>query len=87
MTTRFSKPETQDNFFDLLIVGGGLGGLSLANYLGKHYKTALFEKNKYPFQRVCGEYISNEALPFIQTLGVNPFDLGAAKLSKLKMLD
>jgi len=26
----------------------------------------LFEKKTYPFHRVCGEYISNETLPFLQ---------------------
>ena len=31
----------------------------------------MFEKEQYPFHRVCGEYISNESKPFLQRLGVD----------------
>lgn len=31
----------------------------------------LFEKKTYPFHKVCGEYISNEVLPFLQSLQIN----------------
>ncbi len=57
--------------FDIAIIGGGLAGLSLSiQCAGAGYKTVLFEKETYPFQKVCGEYISNESLPFLEKLGV-----------------
>ncbi|TKK70296.1 FAD-binding protein [Ilyomonas limi] len=57
--------------YDVVIIGGGLAGLSLAiQCAGAGYATILFEKEEYPFHKVCGEYISNESVPFLQRLGV-----------------
>jgi flavin-dependent dehydrogenase len=57
--------------FDIAIVGGGLAGLSLSIQCAEAgYKTILFEKETYPFHKVCGEYISNESIPFLEKLGV-----------------
>ena len=65
------------------IVGGGLAGLACSIRLAKAgIKVILIEKNTYPFHKVCGEYISNEALDYIKLLGVNPFDFGAVPLDK-----
>jgi menaquinone-9 beta-reductase len=68
--------------FDVGIVGGGLAGLSLSILLAKAgYGVMLFEKEKYPFHRVCGEYISLESRRFIESLGVplNSLDLPVIK--------
>jgi menaquinone-9 beta-reductase len=60
--------------YDAAIVGGGLAGLSAAIVLGKKgYRVVLFEKEKYPFHKVCGEYISLESRAFLISLGV-PLD-------------
>src|SRR3954454_3050522 len=57
--------------YDVAIIGGGLAGLSLAiQCAGAGYTTILFEKETYPFHKVCGEYISNESAPFLQRLGI-----------------
>ncbi|MDR7128755.1 flavin-dependent dehydrogenase [Algoriphagus sp. 4150] len=49
-----------------LVVGGGLAGLIAAYLLAKNGKeVVLIEKRKYPFHRVCGEYLSNEVLDFM----------------------
>lgn len=57
--------------FDIAIIGGGLAGLSLSiQCANAGYSTLLFEKETYPFHKVCGEYISNESLPFLEKLGV-----------------
>lgn len=57
--------------YDVAIVGGGLAGLSLAILLTRqNYKVILFEKEKYPFHRVCGEYISLESWDFLKGLGI-----------------
>lgn len=57
--------------YDLAIIGGGLAGLCLAiQSADAGYKTVLFEKEQYPFHKVCGEYISLESKNFLERLGV-----------------
>lgn len=63
-----------EKVFDVAIVGGGLAGLSTSIVLAKKgYSVILFEKEKYPFHKVCGEYISLESWNFLQELGI-PLD-------------
>lgn len=57
--------------YDIAIVGGGLAGLSLSILAARSgYRVVLFEKEKYPFHKVCGEYISFESWDFLEELGV-----------------
>jgi menaquinone-9 beta-reductase len=57
--------------YDAAIIGGGLAGLSLSIQLaGEGYKIVLFEREQYPFHKVCGEYISLESQGFLERLGV-----------------
>lgn len=59
--------------YDIVIVGGGLSGLALSIEMArKNYKVALLEKQSYPLHRVCGEYISHEAWPYLRSLGIHP---------------
>jgi flavin-dependent dehydrogenase len=62
---------TDSPSYDLVLAGGGLAGLSLSIQAARAgYRVALFEKEKYPFHKVCGEYISFESWNFLQDLGV-----------------
>ncbi len=57
--------------YDMAIAGGGLAGLSLAIQLArKGWRVGLFEKESYPFHKVCGEYISMESRDFLNGLGL-----------------
>ncbi|MBA2611600.1 MAG: NAD(P)/FAD-dependent oxidoreductase [Bacteroidetes bacterium] len=57
--------------FDCAIIGGGLAGLTLAIQLAEAgHSVILFEKEKYPFHKVCGEYISMESYDFLERIGV-----------------
>lgn len=74
------------NKYDVGIVGGGLAGLSSAILLAdKGYKVILFEKNSYPFHKVCGEYISNESLDFMQRLGLPIKDWNLPQISNFSI--
>ena len=48
-------------------------------------KVVLFEKNKYPFHRVCGEFISNESREFLASLGLNLDELNLPSIDKLNI--
>jgi len=74
--------------FDLLVIGGGLSGLGAAIQFAKEgWQVALFEKEVYPFHKVCGEYISNESLAFIESLGVALKDRNLPRINQLKLSD
>lgn len=65
----------------ILIIGGGLAGLTSAIHLIKEgLDVTIIEKNTYPKHKVCGEYISNEVLLYLETLGILPFDHQAKKI-------
>jgi flavin-dependent dehydrogenase len=70
--------------YDAAIAGGGLAGLSLSIQLAKAgYKVILFEKEKYPFHKVCGEYISLESWNFLEELGLPLSDWNLPVIKKL----
>ena len=74
--------------YDIAIIGGGLAGLSLAILCADHQlSVALFEKEEYPYHKVCGEYISMESWDFIQRLGLNLESLQLPFIDKLNISD
>ena len=55
----------------VLIIGGGLAGLTSAIHLAQHnINVLLIEKSSFPRHKVCGEYVSNEILPYLKRIGV-----------------
>ncbi|RZK61067.1 MAG: FAD-dependent oxidoreductase, partial [Pedobacter sp.] len=57
---------------EILIIGGGLAGLTASLHLNKlGFDVTLIEKSTYPQHKVCGEYISNEVLPYFNWLGID----------------
>ncbi|MBF8456072.1 NAD(P)/FAD-dependent oxidoreductase [Kaistella sp. G5-32] len=70
---------------EVLIIGGGLAGLTSAIHLTKMgCKVIVIEKNSYPKHKVCGEYISNEVLPYFKWLNVNIEELKSTHISTLQ---
>lgn len=77
---------TDDIKYDLAVAGGGLAGLALSIQIAKQgYKVILFEKEQYPFHRVCGEYISLESWNFLQGLGVDLMSLNVSHIITLRV--
>jgi flavin-dependent dehydrogenase len=74
------------HYFDVVVIGGGLAGLTNAIHLSKrNFNVLLIEKNDYPKHKVCGEYVSNEVLPYLKYLGFNPFNFGAKQISNFEL--
>lgn len=71
---------------DIIIVGGGLAGLTAALHLQKiGLDVLLVEKQPYPNHKVCGEYVSNEVLPYLQWLDADPSLLQPNPIERLQL--
>jgi flavin-dependent dehydrogenase len=68
---------------DILIIGGGLAGLVSSLELARAgHSVTLVERKTYPFHKVCGEYISNEVRPYLESLGLPLNELGVADINE-----
>ena len=68
----------------IVIIGGGLAGLTSAIHLCSYgFKVYVIEKDTYPNHKVCGEYISAEILPYLESLGIQLNSLSPKHISKL----
>jgi menaquinone-9 beta-reductase len=57
--------------YDLIVVGAGIAGLSLACLMAEQgKKVVLLEKEHLPYHKVCGEYVSGESYPFLEHFGL-----------------
>jgi flavin-dependent dehydrogenase len=71
---------------DVIIVGGGLAGLFNAILLNRAgFQVTVIERKSYPFHRVCGEYISNEVIPFLSSLDIDLNTLDVARINRLEV--
>ncbi|WP_035562050.1 NAD(P)/FAD-dependent oxidoreductase [Hymenobacter sp. IS2118] len=68
---------------EILLIGGGLAGLAAAlDLAGRGHQVAVVERKQYPFHKVCGEYVSNEVLPYLRRLHADPAALAPAAISQ-----
>lgn len=67
----------------IVIVGGGLAGLVASIRLAKAgIPATVIEKKSYPFHRVCGEYISNETIPYLKSLDLFPHEFKPPSITR-----
>lgn len=74
--------------YDVIIIGGGLAGLSSAIHLSKNgVSVLLLEKSTYPKHKVCGEYVSNEVLDYLSYLEIDVWSHGAKNIDSFAFSD
>ena len=73
---------------ELVIVGGGLAGAAAAITLSEAGRQVLLlERERAPQHKVCGEFLSQEALESLRALGVDPGELGATTITSVRLAD
>ncbi len=72
------------NKFEVIIVGGGLAGLTAAIHLASEgIEICVMEKENFPHHKVCGEYLSAEVLPYLKYLNLDLNQLHPVQINRL----
>jgi len=72
---------------DALIVGGGLAGGALATALAKAGRSVvLLEREAGAHDKVCGEFLSREAILYLRAVGLDPLTLGACRIHSVRLM-
>ena len=67
-----------------LVIGGGLAGASVAIRLAEAGRSVVvLEREAGPHDKVCGEFLSYEAVASLRALGVDPLALGAVAIDRV----
>jgi menaquinone-9 beta-reductase len=71
---------------DNLVIGGGPAGAMVALRLASAGRNViLLEKESGPHHKVCGEFLSREAVDYLSQIDINPLDLGATPIRTLRV--
>jgi flavin-dependent dehydrogenase len=69
-----------------LVVGGGIAGGAVAAHLARAGREViLIEREAGPHDKVCGEFISGEAVDYVRGLGIELAALGAVPIPAMKV--
>jgi flavin-dependent dehydrogenase len=71
---------------EVLILGGGVAGCAAAIALAqKGRSVTLIERERTPRHKVCGEFLSGEALEDLHALGIDVVSLGAVPINYVRL--
>ena len=71
-----------------IVIGGGVAGSAAAIQLARQGQPViLIEKETTAHHKVCGEFISAEAVPYLRDLGVDPAAFKAPTLNRLRLIN
>ena len=78
--------RSPDPAIDVIVAGGGLAGPAAAILLARAGRSVtLIEREREPRHKVCGEFLSAEALALLRDLGVSPAALGAVPIRGVRL--
>jgi flavin-dependent dehydrogenase len=70
-----------------LVIGGGLAGSMAAIRLADAGRpVTLVERERAAHQKVCGEFLSSEAVEYLEEIGIEPRQLGAVPVDRVRLL-
>jgi menaquinone-9 beta-reductase len=82
----FEAPGEIELQSEVLIVGGGVAGCAASIALAQNGRNVtLIEREMTPRHKVCGEFLSGEALEDLRALGIDVFALGAVPLGSVRL--
>ena len=84
------RPQLENRKSKFVIVGAGPAGASLAIRLaGAGHPVTLIEKERFPREKLCGEFISPECFRHFAELGVRGemLSLGGARIAETRFFD
>ena len=78
-----ASPSSAD---EVLVIGGGVAGCAAAIALARRGKAVrLIERETAPCHKVCGEFLSGEALEDLHALGIDVASLGAVPIDHVRL--
>jgi flavin-dependent dehydrogenase len=81
-----ASARTTSQTADNLVIGGGLAGSMVAIRLAAAGRqVTLLEKETTTHHKVCGEFLSPEAVEYLNQVGINPLNLGAATIRSVRL--
>jgi menaquinone-9 beta-reductase len=70
-----------------LIIGGGPAGTAAAITLARAgHRPVLIERTSGPTDKVCGDFLSTDAIQLVSSFGVDPAALGAAPIHRVRLI-
>lgn len=58
--------------FDVAVIGAGPAGSTLSALLSlRGFRVVLLERDSFPRDKLCGEFLSYDALPLLEPLGLD----------------
>lgn len=71
---------------DHVVIGGGLAGSMIAlKLIAAGRNVVLLEKQTEAHHKVCGEFLSIEAVQYLQNVGTDPLTLGAHPIQRVRL--
>ena len=70
-----------------VIIGGGVAGATAALALSRAGRRVdLYERSSSASHKICGEFMSREVSANLRSLGVDPVDLGARPINRVRLV-